>query len=77
MEAAVWLHSSTFYSEQQTRKDLDIVTGFQLLDGKHHLFILEGLANGAIQMVWGKMGKPKQGEDTRENSMSHRILYEI
>ncbi|XP_067938136.1 uncharacterized protein FLJ43738-like [Watersipora subatra] len=55
-------------AEQQTRKDLDIVTGFQLMDGKRHLFILEGLAEKAIQMVWARMSKPKEGVKVLYNS---------
>ena len=47
------------YSEQQKNKELDIVTGFQLLDGEMHLFVLEGLRNGAIQMLWEDLPRPE------------------
>jgi len=50
-----------YFSEQQKRKDLDIVTGFQLLDGKNHVFVLEGLQDGGIQKIWDSISKPKEG----------------
>lgn len=53
--------------EQQTSHILDIVTGFQLMDGEMHLFILEGLRDGAISLLWDAL--PKQ-----ENQELH-ILY--
>ena len=49
--------------EQQTRKDLNIVTGFQLLDGRHHLFILEGLRDEAVKHIWESVTKPKEGNN--------------
>lgn len=51
----------SLFREQQTRKDLNIVTGFQLLDGKHHLFILEGLRDQAVKHIWESITKPKEG----------------
>ena len=44
---------------QQKSRELDIVTGFQLLDGEMHLFVLEGLRNGGIQRLWEALPKPK------------------
>lgn len=46
-------------SEQQNDPDLDIVTGFQLLDGVMHLFVLEGLADKAIKVIWESLPKPE------------------
>ncbi|XP_012587577.1 PREDICTED: uncharacterized protein KIAA1257 homolog isoform X1 [Condylura cristata] len=36
----------------QERPDLDVLTGFHLLDGKIHLLILEGLAEQGLRWLW-------------------------
>ncbi|XP_059114094.1 uncharacterized protein CFAP92 isoform X3 [Peromyscus eremicus] len=36
----------------QERQNLDVLTGFHLLDGKIHLFILEGLAEHGLRRLW-------------------------
>lgn len=36
----------------QEQQDLDVLTGFHLLDGKIHLFILEGLADRGLRQLW-------------------------
>lgn len=36
----------------QERPDLDVLTGFHLLDGKIHLLILEGLADQGLKRLW-------------------------
>ena len=36
----------------QERPDLDVLTGFHLLDGKLHLLILEGLADQGLKRLW-------------------------
>ena len=44
--------------EQQKSRDLDIVTGFHVMDGVLHLFVLEGLRDEAIRYVWDSLSKP-------------------
>jgi len=44
--------------EQQRCRDLDLITGFHLLDGEMHLFVLEGLARQGIRKIWETIGKP-------------------
>ncbi|XP_052576075.1 uncharacterized protein CFAP92 isoform X4 [Peromyscus californicus insignis] len=36
----------------QKQQNLDVLTGFHLLDGKIHLFILEGLAEHGLRRLW-------------------------
>ncbi|EDV25838.1 uncharacterized protein TRIADDRAFT_23652, partial [Trichoplax adhaerens] len=38
--------------EQRCSHTLDIITGFQILDGEYQVFILEGLAEGGIKTLW-------------------------
>ncbi|KAF6032794.1 KIAA1257 [Bugula neritina] len=74
LDAALSTYKLTI--EQQKRKDLDIVTGFQLLDGKNHVFVLEGLKDGGIQKIWDSISKPKEGVKVLYNSdlsCGHRL----
>ncbi|XP_071128270.1 uncharacterized protein [Mytilus edulis] len=45
--------------EQQRSRDLDIVTGFQLMDGDMHLFILEGMRERAVMSLWDSLPRPE------------------
>ncbi|KAL5013481.1 hypothetical protein ScPMuIL_007751 [Solemya velum] len=45
--------------EQQTSKDLDIVTGFQVMDGTMHMFVLEGLRARCIHDLWQALPQPE------------------
>lgn len=36
----------------QDRQDLDVLTGFHLLDGKLHLLVLEGMADQGLRRLW-------------------------
>ncbi|XP_027719687.1 uncharacterized protein FLJ43738-like isoform X2 [Vombatus ursinus] len=38
--------------KEQTNLDQDVITGFHLLDGQIHLFILEGLAEQGLKRLW-------------------------
>jgi hypothetical protein len=44
---------------QQQSRTLDIITGFQVLDGSMHLFVLEGLREQAIKEVWESLPQPE------------------
>ncbi|GFS25099.1 hypothetical protein ElyMa_003432800 [Elysia marginata] len=47
---------------QQCSLDLDIVTGFHILDGQNHLFVLEGLRDKAINVLWDVLPKPDNSD---------------
>ena len=44
---------------QQQSRTLDIITGFQILDGTMHMFVLEGLRDKAIKEVWETLPQPE------------------
>ncbi|XP_070557636.1 uncharacterized protein [Ptychodera flava] len=48
--------------EQQRSRNLDIVTGFQVMDGEMHIFVLEGLRDEAIKKIWQKLPRLPAGE---------------
>ncbi|KAG8516959.1 LOW QUALITY PROTEIN: hypothetical protein J0S82_013514, partial [Galemys pyrenaicus] len=56
------------------RPELDVLTGFHLLDGRLHLLVLEGLAEQGLRWLW----ESHQRRVTRlEHSVSgkHKVLY--
>ncbi|VCW78764.1 unnamed protein product, partial [Gulo gulo] len=55
----------------QERQDLDVLTGFHLLDGKLHLLILEGLADQGLKQLWDS----HQSRITRAEQGKHKVLY--
>ncbi|XP_045846697.1 uncharacterized protein KIAA1257 homolog isoform X2 [Meles meles] len=55
----------------QESQDLDVLTGFHLLDGKLHLLILEGLADQGLKQLWDS----HQSRITRAEQDKHKVLY--
>ncbi|XP_034853970.1 uncharacterized protein KIAA1257 homolog [Mirounga leonina] len=55
----------------QERQDLDVLTGFHLLDGKIHLLILEGLADQGLKRLWDS----HQSRVTKAEQGSSKVLY--
>ncbi|XP_069722228.1 uncharacterized protein CFAP92 [Phaenicophaeus curvirostris] len=48
------LAASKLQTTLEEVSELDIVTGFHLLDGETHLFVLEGLKDKAIKKLWDR-----------------------
>ena len=61
--------------DQQTSSELDIVTGFQVLDGTMHLFVLEGLKTKSIKHIWESLPKPEKNSKTTKMSKFARNSY--
>nr|KAF6297574.1 hypothetical protein mPipKuh1_007153 [Pipistrellus kuhlii] len=55
----------------QERLDLDVLTGFHLLDGKIHLLILEGLAEQGLKRLW----ESHQSRITSAEYGKYKVLY--
>ncbi|PIK33636.1 hypothetical protein BSL78_29553, partial [Apostichopus japonicus] len=55
---------------QQDSKTLNIVTGFQIMDGEKHIFVLEGLRDEAIQMLWETLPRAK-----KQDGVIFEVLY--
>ncbi|BFZ08131.1 hypothetical protein BsWGS_11170 [Bradybaena similaris] len=47
---------------QQCSLDLNVVTGFHVLDGEKHILVLEGLADQAIEELWVTLPPPKHSD---------------
>lgn len=60
--------------DQRKSKTLDIITGFQVLDGQYHVFVLEGLANEGIQKLWDKLPRPQEEDITKFNVLYNSAL---
>ena len=48
------------FRDQRKNKTLDIITGFQVLDGQYHMFVLEGLADKGIRRLWQNLPRPQE-----------------
>ncbi|KAM9592441.1 uncharacterized protein CFAP92 [Trichechus inunguis] len=55
----------------QDQQDLDVLTGFHLLDGKIHLFILEGLADQGLKRLW----ESHQSRIPKSEHGKYKVLY--
>uniref|UniRef100_A0A8C3X7S5 Cilia and flagella associated protein 92 (putative) n=1 Tax=Catagonus wagneri TaxID=51154 RepID=A0A8C3X7S5_9CETA len=55
----------------QERQDLDVLTGFHLLDGSVHLLILEGLADQGLKQLW----EGHQSRVPQEEQGGYKVLY--
>ncbi|XP_029772033.1 uncharacterized protein KIAA1257 homolog isoform X2 [Suricata suricatta] len=55
----------------QERQDLDVLTGFHLMDGKIHLFILEGLADQGLKRLWDS----HQSRAVEAERSKSKVLY--
>jgi len=62
-EAALNTYKLT--DEEKASKTLDILTGFHLIDGQIHLFVLEGLQNSAIKNLLSDVPREKSNENER------------
>jgi hypothetical protein len=47
---------------EQVDKELDIVTGFHLIDANYHIFVLEGLKTAAIKRIYERLCEYKNDE---------------
>nr|XP_048272613.1 uncharacterized protein CFAP92 isoform X2 [Myodes glareolus] len=56
----------------QEQQSLDVLTGFHLLDGRIHLFILEGLAEQGLRQLW----ESYQSRVTTSNRVACKVLYD-
>lgn len=60
-----------WFREQQKSRDLDIMTGFQVMDGDKHVFVLEGLRDRAISYIWENVPAPENSG--KKNGVSSGI----
>ncbi|XP_047390570.1 uncharacterized protein CFAP92 isoform X2 [Sciurus carolinensis] len=56
----------------QQQEHLDVLTGFHLLDGKIHLFVLEGLAHRGLRKLW----ESHQSRIPQLQLGSYKVLYD-
>uniref|UniRef100_A0A8D2CUI7 Cilia and flagella associated protein 92 (putative) n=1 Tax=Sciurus vulgaris TaxID=55149 RepID=A0A8D2CUI7_SCIVU len=56
----------------QQQEHLDVLTGFHLLDGKIHLFVLEGLADRGLRKLW----ESHQSRIPQLQLGSYKVLYD-
>ena len=71
----VWLLS--LCRDQPKSKTLGIITGFQVLDGQYHMFVLEGLATEGIKKLWDKLPRPQEEGSYIVDSLSFNVHIKI
>ncbi len=64
----LFLNFLNFLSEQQTSKNFNLISGFHLISGKNHLFILEGLKDVGIKRIFNLINPSK-------NDNSIEVIY--
>ncbi|KAG5274796.1 hypothetical protein AALO_G00140210 [Alosa alosa] len=53
-------------TQEMESRELDFLTGFHLLDKNMHLFVIEGLKDGAIRRLWEMSSTKSDGIDWRQ-----------
>ncbi|DBA67916.1 TPA: hypothetical protein ACH3X2_014119 [Trebouxia sp. C0005] len=62
-------------AEQAAEHTLDLLTGFQLVDGKERMIVVEGLAEGAMQRVEGIALQALTGALPQPNATCRRAVH--
>jgi len=60
---------------QERSTTLDYLSGFHVMDGHHHLLVLEGLAKGALERIW--RDNPKTSKDFKVNMIQSGLKSAI
>ncbi|XP_023568272.1 uncharacterized protein KIAA1257 homolog [Octodon degus] len=55
----------------QDQPSLDVLTGFHVLDGRVHLFVLEGLAEQGLRQLWNS----QQSRIPKSQRREYKVLY--
>lgn len=58
-----WNSISGSFMDIDSTSDQDIVTGFHVMDGVFHLFVLEGLKNKGLKTLWENLGYIAEEEE--------------
>ena len=58
-------------SAQKSDPNLDVVTGFQVVDPTAHIIVLEGLHRSGIRKIWNSIPHPQPEDDDK----FYRVLH--